>query len=62
MTGLRDTDRSPRSTRLLLWWLDTLGHALHLTWVRGFWRLCDAYDLSLGTPDTPENFPRRWGR
>jgi hypothetical protein len=27
-----------------------------------WWRLCDAYDLSLGTPDTSQNFPRRHRR
>jgi len=41
--------------------LDTWGHRLHLEWLPGFWRLCDAYDLALGAPDTAENFPRRHG-
>lgn len=38
---------------------DKLLHRLHVP-ERLWWRLCDAYDLSLGVPDTPENFPRRW--
>lgn len=40
--------------------LDSLLHRLgipHKFW----WRICDAHDLALGVPDTPQNFPRRHG-
>ena len=40
--------------------LDGLLHRLRIPH-RFWWQLCDAYDLSLGTPDTPDNFPRRHG-
>jgi hypothetical protein len=55
------TDRESLFLARLLRVVDTMGHALSLTWLPGFWRICDAYDLSLGTPDNPENFPRRHG-
>lgn len=44
----------------LLAFADRVLHALRVPH-RLWWRLCDAYDLSLGVPDTPENFPRRHG-
>lgn len=46
----------------ILYWLDHLGHALRLDRLPFFWRICDAYDRSLGVADTPANFPRRWSR
>jgi hypothetical protein len=40
--------------------LDRLLHRLRVPH-RLWWRLCDAHDLALGVPDTPENFPLRHG-
>ncbi len=40
--------------------LDSLLHRLHVPH-RFWWKLCDAYDISLGVADTPENFPHRHG-
>lgn len=40
--------------------LDGWLHELHVP-KRFWWQLCDAYDISAGVPDTPENFPRRHG-
>lgn len=44
----------------VLGFLDRWLHRLNVP-KRLWWRLCDAYDLALGTPDRPENFPRRHG-
>jgi hypothetical protein len=41
-------------------YVDRALHALRVPH-RFWWRLCDAHDLALGVPDTPENFPRRHG-
>ncbi len=46
----------------LLWLADTVGHKIGADRLPWFWRICDAYDLSLGAPDTPANFPRRWAK